>query len=151
MKEAEQIEHEGVVKQIEGNKMQVSILSKSACLTCAVKGTCHVSEVDEKIVDVYTDKAQNYKLGERVDVYYAQSLGFRALFLGYVLPFLLALTTLIITYAATQKEGFSGLLSIIILVPYYLSLYFTKKNHEKKFSFSVKKSSDNNYKTVTIN
>ena len=139
IKQIEQIEHEGVVKNIEGSKMQISIIAKSACLSCSVKGSCSVSDIEEKLVNIYTEDTKDYKIGERVNVFYAQSLGYRALFLGYLLPFLIMVFVLVVTLAITGKEGLSGLLSVLILIPYYLTLYITRQNQAKKFSFSVKK------------
>ena len=139
MKEVEQVEHDGIIRMIDGAKMEVSILSKSACLSCSVNSSCNVSDIEEKNVDVFVNNPSDYKVGEQVKVYFSQSLGFRALFLGYVLPFLIMMFTLIIAMAITGKEGLSGLLSVGILAPYYFVLYLTRANHAKTFSFSVKK------------
>ncbi len=139
MKEIEQVEHDGIIRSINGDKMDVSIIAKSACLSCAVNSSCSVSDIEEKMVEVYVNNPSDYKIGEQVRVYFSQSLGFRALFLGYVLPFLIMMFTLITATAITGKEGLSGLLSVGILAPYYFILYLTRSNHTKTFSFSVKK------------
>jgi len=142
MREPIQIEHQGIIKKIKGNELTISVISKAACLSCSLKGACSISEIEEKTIDIVTDEASKYKLHENVYVYYKQSLGFRALFLGYLLPFLIVMTTLITTIAITGKEGLAGLLSLISLIPYYIILYFTKRNLKKTFSFSVRKSSE---------
>lgn len=139
MNEFEQIEHEGFVTEIKSNKMKISILSQSSCASCKVKGACVVSDTEEKIIDVFIDNSNLYKIGEKVQVYYKQSLGFRALFLAYVLPFLILLFTLIITLSVSENEVISGLLAFAVLVPYYLILYFNKNKLKNTFSFSVKK------------
>lgn len=139
MKEIEQIEHEGLVQKIVDNELKINILSKSACVSCKIKGACNVSDMEEKNVDAHVDDPENYKIGDRVDIYYKQSLGFRAMFLGYLLPFLIMFFVLIVSLAITQKEAFSGLLSLFSLIPYYATLYLTRDKHKKTFSFSVKK------------
>lgn len=139
MKAQETIEHKGVITSISENEMQVSIMSKSACASCSVKGACNVSEIDDKIVDVTVINPENYSIGETVKIYYNQSLGFRALFLGYVLPFIIILTVLIISMAITQNEALSGILAISSTVPYYVIIYFQKSRLKKTFSFSVEK------------
>lgn len=131
------IEHTGRIKEKQGNKLIVSIIPNSACAACDAKGICSESSTTEKLIEV-TDFTGNYKVGETVDVFYAQSLGFRALFLGYVLPFLILLVTLIISFSITRHEGISGLLSLAVLVPYYAILYFTKDKIRKTFSFQIK-------------
>ena len=139
MKELEQIEHQGIISKIIGNEIKVSIISKASCASCKIKGSCSVSEIEEKIVDVFTDDVASYKVGETVDVYYKQSLGFRAMFLGYLLPFFVVLFTLILGLSITQNEVFSGLLAMFSLIPYYTALYLSRHKHKKTFSFSIKK------------
>lgn len=139
MKETTQIEHKGIVKSIIGNELQVSIIVQSACAACTLKGSCSVSELEEKIVDVFVENPDTYKNGESVEVYYKQSLGFRALFLGYVLPFLILVISLIILMSVTQNELLSGIISLLLLVPYYLILYFSKDKIKQTFMFSIKK------------
>ena len=139
MKELEQIEHQGFIKEIIDNHIKVSIISKASCASCQIKGSCSVSEIEEKTVDVITDDFASYKVGESVDVYYKQSLGFRAMFLGYLLPFFVVLFTLILTLSITKNEVFAGLLALFMLIPYYLALYLSRHKHKKTFSFSIKK------------
>ncbi len=136
---AENIEHEGFIKEIEGDLLKVSITSKAACASCKVKGSCSVSETEEKIIDVIKNDSDNYKIGEAVKVYYKQSLGFRALFLGYLIPFFIVLISLIVLLSATDNELLSGIISLSLLVPYYIDLYLTREKHNKTFTFSIKK------------
>ncbi len=139
MEQIEQIEHKGIIKEITSdNRLLVSILATSGCASCSVKGACNVSDIEEKIVEIRNFSGNIYKLGQRVDVFYKQSLGFRALFLGYVLPFIIMMSVLIISMSITGSEGFSGLLSILVLAPYYLILYLSRKKIKETFSFSIK-------------
>ncbi len=139
MNKIKQIEHQGFVKNITDNEMKVSILSQSSCASCKVKSSCGVSDTEEKIVNVFIQKNHNYKIGEKVKVYYKQSLGFRALFFGYVLPFLILMFALVITLSITENEIISAIVAFTALLPYYLILYFNKKKLKNTFSFSIKK------------
>ena len=146
-----EIAHNGLIKEIIGNEIKVSFYAQEACSSCNLKSNCSVSDVKEKIVDVKTFNPGDYKLGESVTIYFKQSLGFRALFLGYVLPFILLLTTMIVSLAVTEKELLSGLLSLAILVPYYLILYLSKNKIKKTFTFSIKKVlNSNQFNAVNI-
>ena len=129
-----EIEHSGHIKEINGNDIKVSFYAQEACSSCNLKSNCSVSDTKEKIVDVKTFKPEDYKVGESVIVFFKQSLGFKALFLGYVLPFLILLTTMIVSLELTGKELFSGLLSLAILAPYYLTLYLSKNKIKKTFT-----------------
>jgi len=135
-----QIEHSGIIKEIVDNELKVSIINKSSCASCNLKGSCSVSDIQEKIIDVFVSNPKDYNVGESVDVFYKQSLGFRALFIGYLLPFLILLITMIVMLELTNKELLSGLVSLFSLIPYYLIVYLTRNRIKKTFSFSVKKS-----------
>ncbi len=132
------IEHKGIVKKIVGKSLKVSIISTTSCASCSAKGICNVSEIEEKEVEVKEYEGE-YRVGEHVKVFYRQILGFRALFLGYILPFLLIFVGLIISLLITNKEGLSGLIALSTLIPYYIVLYLRKDKINDKFSFSIKK------------
>ena len=76
---------------------------------------------------------------EKVRVVLAQSLGFRALFLGYILPFLLVLTALLIASATVVSELVAGLISLSVLLPYYIGLKLFRGKLDRQFSFFLHK------------
>ena len=132
------IEHKGIVKKAESDKLIVSIITNSSCASCQVKGSCSASEIEEKEIEIRKFD-EIYKAGEQVVVFFKESLGFRALFLGYLLPFLILMTVLIIATSIEFSEGIAGLLSLGSLVPYYTIIFFINKKLKKTFSFSIRK------------
>ncbi len=140
MEKIKQIEHQGIIKDIAGNNLKISIIAKSACLSCQLNTSCSVSDVEEKIIDVTITNPNNYRPGESVEVFFNQTLGYRALFLGYLLPFIIVFAVLTIALFFTGNEGISGLAALGALIPYYLILYINKDKIRKTFSFSIKKS-----------
>ena len=133
-----QMEHEGTVASICGNTMIVRIVASSACGGCAAKGYCVPSENKDKDIRV-EGFSGDFVSGERVKVVMQQSLGFHALWIGYLLPFVLMLTTLLMTYRITDHELASGLSALLILVPYYLVLKLLNQKIAKSFGFTVQK------------
>ncbi len=133
------IEHDGIIKRIERDFMIVSILNKAACVSCQLKGACTLSEIEEKEIEVATNPGQNFVGGEKVKVYYQQELGFLALFLGYIFPFLIMFFILIIGQKLKYSELIYGLAAIFSLLPYYLLLFLFKNKIKNTFRFSVKK------------
>lgn len=125
-----------MVKEVTDTSLVVSIINQSACSTCHANGACSVADVQEKEIDILPNGKQ-YKPGDEITVLLKESQGFQALFYGYVLPFLLVLITLIITSAVTNNEFLAGLLSLGILIPYYIILYFLRDNLKKVFKFEV--------------
>ncbi len=138
MSNSKSIEHKGRIDSIDGNKINVSILALSGCASCHAKGVCNAADMQEKSVEVF-DYTNQYNEGEEVNVTLKQSLGFRALFLGYVLPFLLVLAILIILTVITNDEAIAGLSALSVLIPYYLILFLVKDKIKKQFTFSITK------------
>jgi len=138
MSNIKSIEHKGRIETIQDNKIIVSILAVSGCASCQIKGVCSAADMQEKSIEVY-DYTNQYKVGEYVNVSLRQSLGFRALFLGYVLPFTLVLFILIILTIITKNEALSGIGALSVLIPYYLILFVLKDKIRKKFTFSINK------------
>ena len=97
-----------------------------------------MAEMEEKMVEV---KNRKYKLenGDQVTLFMKRSLGMKAVFLGYILPFLIVLISLIIFSLIIDNEGVAGLLSLAIVVPYYLILYRFRDDLKKTFEFSIQK------------
>lgn len=130
------VEHLGWIKEINSDKIVVNILSQSACAGCHAKGACGLSDVEEKLVDVYKPH-HNLKVGESVKVILRQSMGFQALFLGYVMPFLAMLIVLIVLTSMNISEAKAGLASLAILIPYYFILYLFKDRISNHFTFEI--------------
>ncbi|HEC42250.1 MAG TPA: Fis family transcriptional regulator [Bacteroides sp.] len=131
------ISHDGVVDSTEGNDVVVRITSYAACNGCHARGACNVTEEKEKYMRIKA--IGRFDPGEKVRVVLAQSLGFRALFLGYILPFLLVLTALLIASATGVSELVAGLISLSVLLPYYIGLKLFRGKLDRQFSFFLHK------------
>jgi len=138
MSQSKSIEHKGRIDSIHGNKINVSFLAMSGCASCHAKGICSAADMQEKSVEV-TDYTNQYNIGEEVNITLKQSLGFRALFLGYVLPFILVLSILISLTALGFNEAVAGLGALSVLFPYYLILFLLRNKIRKKFTFTINK------------
>jgi len=128
--------HKGVVKNSDNESVTVIITPGSACSGCHAEGSCNLSGKVEKSVIVKGRYEVNE--GDNVIVSMEQSTGFIALFLGYVLPLIIVIISLIILVSLKYPELTSGLVSISTLLPYYLMLYIFRKRINDKFIFSIK-------------
>jgi sigma-E factor negative regulatory protein RseC len=133
------IEHEGIIDRIEGELAHVKIQSESACASCHAKGVCSAADQEEKHLDVPL-RGIEFKPGEVVQVQVSRHMGFRAVALGYVYPFLLLMAVLIGFTAAGTGELQAGTYALLSVVPYYLVLYLLRKRIGSAFTFSMKKS-----------
>jgi sigma-E factor negative regulatory protein RseC len=132
------IEHEGIIDHIDGDVAHVKIESVSACKSCHAKGVCSAADQEEKFLDVPM-YGSTYRQGELVHVQIAKRLGFKAVALGYVYPFLLLMVVLIAMLAAGAEELKAGIFALLSIIPYYLVLYLFRKRIESTFTFSLKK------------
>ena len=132
----ESIEHEGIVQKSDDKSVTVRISSASACSGCHAEGSCNLAGVKEKIVEV----KGNHELspGDIVIVLMKKSMGYTALFLGYIFPLILVISILIILAALPVPEIIAGLGSLAILIPYYFALYFFRNRISNRFTFSIK-------------
>jgi len=138
MKGIKTIEHNGIVKKVDDDFILVSVIANTGCASCEAKGVCSVSELEEKEIEV-RNFSDNYRVGEQVVVFFKESLGFRALFLGYILPFIILMLVLLLADTLGYGEGVAGLSALGSLIPYYSILYLTNKKLRKTFSFSIRK------------
>jgi sigma-E factor negative regulatory protein RseC len=74
-----------------------------------------------------------------VKILITKSMGLKALFLGYLLPFLMVLFLLVLTKIVGMNDLVSGLVSLSVLMPYYLCLYLCREKVNKQFIFTLTK------------
>lgn len=129
--------HAGFISQINGDSVVVTLEPNIHCEACHVKGTCGVSDSGTKTIEV-PNSTDAFKINERVDVILKKALGLKAVFWAYVFPFILMFITLIIT-SNFLKEWLAGLISLVILVPYYFALYLLKNTLKSAFKTSILK------------
>jgi len=91
----------------------------------------------EKFIDVNT-MGKTYAENDKVTIIGTESMGFKALFYGYMLPFLILLFTVIILTLLEVAELTVGLIGLSTLIPYYIGLKYFHKKIEKQFSFYLK-------------
>jgi sigma-E factor negative regulatory protein RseC len=134
------IDHDGVIEHIKGGVAHVMINSESACAACHAKGVCGAADQEEKFIDIQLGETP-YSKGESVRVLVAKRLGFKAVALGYVYPFMVLMAVLIGLTAAGVSELRAGLIALLSLPPYYLVLFLARNRIGKTFTFSIQKTS----------
>ena len=130
------INHEGIVQKADDKSVIVSISAASACSGCHAEGSCTLSGKEEKIIEV--SGSYDVKPGDTVTILMKQSMGYAALFLGYLLPLFAVVAILIFLISMKVPELSAGLLSLAILIPYYIVLFFFRKRINEKFTFTLK-------------
>lgn len=135
----ENIEHEGVILKIDPDIISVEILNKSACAACSSKSACTLGESEAKVVQVENRGFLSFEEGESVNVILKKSLGFKALWLSYLIPLLILLTTLITMTYFKFSEPVTGLTIIGAIAIYYLIIYLLRSKLKNEFVFTIEK------------
>ena len=132
------IQHVGTVESIAGNHVRVRIVQTSACATCAAHKYCNSSESKEKMIDVYTNDAVRYQVGQAVKVLGTTSMGMRAVLWAFGVPFVVLVAVLYAMWMVTGgDEPLSALAALASLALYYLVLYFCRGKMAKRFVFTI--------------
>lgn len=134
----ETVSHDGIVESISGSRVRVRFVAHSACSACHARGVCSISDSEEKFVDVENVLA-DIKPGDSVSVILEQNQGFKAVWYGYGLPLIILLAVIFTLYGITGRDGFSALIGMGSLVPYYLVVFLLRKRITRSIQFKLRK------------
>ncbi|MCM1151499.1 MAG: SoxR reducing system RseC family protein [Alistipes sp.] len=136
----ELIEHSGVVERTEAGRVYVRIVSRSACGTCSARRACGLAETQEKIVEVPTPEAAQYRPGEEVLVGMKRRAGLLSVALAYGGALAVLLAVLLLTIGAggwNQAAGALAALGSVVL--YYMVLWLCRRKIEHTIQFTITK------------
>jgi len=129
--------HFGVISKVHRNSLVVALDENVHCESCRAKGSCGISNSESKEVVVPAANG-TFSINEPVAVVLKKKTGLKAVFWAYLLPFVFLVSTLLVGSEFLQ-EWQAGLLSLLILVPYYLFLYMLRDRFSKAFQISILK------------
>ena len=133
------LKHTGIVSKISKDSITVSLLDNLHCEACHAKGACGVSDSETKEIEV-VKTGENFAVNETVQILLKKELGLKAVFWAYVFPFFLLIFTLLIS-SIFLKEWMAGLVSLLVLIPYYVMLHVLNDVFKKAFRISILKNS----------
>ncbi len=136
---SENISHNGRIERIEDGKIFVRIVQRSACSGCHAKGMCSVADSKEKIIETSDTNPGRFQVGEEVALCGESSLGMQAVLLAFVFPMVVVISAVAVGSCLGWSEEATGLIGLLLLVPYYCILYFFRERLKRKFIFTLKK------------
>ena len=133
------IKHDGIVIAINGDGIvRVRIVQTSACAACKAKAMCASAESKEKELLAMGDG--ELAIGDEVVVMVQQKLGWKAVLLAYVLPFVVMISVVAIGNGLLAiREEIIGTVALCAMGVYYIVLGFFKDKIQKEFSFTARK------------
>ena len=137
MPQGDIITHEGIVVRVpRDGTADVEIVTMEACATCHAKSVCSAGRTDTRIITVKS--VPHLDQGDHVTVVMQQSLGFHALAIGYVIPFVVLIVAFTLATVAGAGELLTALLSFAALGLYYFAVWLLRSTIGKKFEFKIK-------------
>ncbi len=133
-----QVSHRGRIVSIDGNRISVEIVSKSACASCQAAAFCGASELKKKIVDVTVADARGWTVGQDVEVCLSRRKGLKAVLLSYVIPVLILIILIVSLSEVEVSELIAGLVSLGGVSLYYLIIYLFRESLSGDYEFSIK-------------
>lgn len=139
-RQLDKVEHEGRVVEISEDFISVEIVNKSACAACHAKGVCAASDQKVKVIEVPYDLsslAQDYKVGDEVNVVMKGSLGLKAIWVAYVVPLIVLVAAVLVLSLCGCNEVWTGLGSIAAVAVYYCGVFLFRNRLSKIFTFYI--------------
>ena len=133
MGKSSRVQHEGIVKSISTQTLEVSIISHSAC------SGCHgIADMKEKVITAQRPR-EELRPGDKVIVYASVNNAFYSVLLAYIMPSILIIATIFFLEKSGSSELYAAISSLILLAGYFIILYFCRNKIARKINFTVEK------------
>lgn len=134
------IRHRGEVIRTGDTKVYVRMKVESACSACHARGVCGAGDAADKVVEVETPSATEYRVGDEVEVaLLRKSMGAKSVMLAYVAPFFVLMVLLVTLLAAGAGEGVAALSAMGGVLLYYGVLYLLRERIGNEIKFTITK------------
>ena len=132
---SESISHKGVIIKVTPQVTTVAFTQHGACSECHAAGLCGMGDMARKVVEVPTDPYTTRKVGDEVDVLLKASMGFKAVYLAYLIPLLIVLAVILGLLSLGAGELASSLSGIGAVALYYLVLWAFRGKLQNEYVF----------------
>ena len=139
MEKKKSVDHKGTIIEITDGNIKVEIINKSMCAACHAKGFCTTGDSKDKVIDVAYFNNGEYSVGDSVVVTMKRSMGFKAVWISYVIPLLILLIFLLTLHSMGAGELLAGLSSVLAVGVYYLVVYLLRNRLSTDFVFTIAK------------
>ena len=139
MEKKKSVDHKGTIVEITEGNIKVEIINKSMCAACHAKGFCTTGDTKDKVVDVAYYNNGEFSVGDTVVVTMKRSMGFKAVWISYVIPLLILLIFLLTLHSLGFGELLAGLASVLAVGVYYLMVYLLRDRISTDFVFTIAK------------
>lgn len=142
MAEKDSVQHEGIIKSISAQTIEVLIVSHSACSGCHAKGMCGMADMKQKII-IAQRPEDDIHIGDKVTVYASISNAAYSVVAAYLAPSVLIIVTVFGLVKSGSNELYAAVTSLLLLAAYFFILYLFRNKISKKIRFTVQKNGNN--------
>lgn len=132
------IVHSARVVEVTPEFTTVEIESRSACGTCHAAAFCGLSGSSVRAVQIPTSSAPGHFPGEEVNLVLRKTMGYKAVWLSYILPLAVLLVVLMPMTALGAGELLSALSALAAVALYYVVLYLFRNRLKNEYTFYIK-------------
>ena len=136
---SESISHKGKIVKITPQVTTVAFTQHGACSQCHAAGLCSMGDVAEKVVELPTDPYSKHAVGDEVEVFLKASMGFKAVYLAYLIPLVVLLAIILGLMSLGVGEVVAGLSGIAAVGVYYLVLWLFRGKLQNEYVFTLKR------------
>jgi len=125
------LKHKAVVLNIENDGTAVVEIARgSACSACGEKSSCTIA--DDTTIRLRFKNSSHLKAGDMVEIGIEKHSFFKGLFIVYIIPLILMLTSAIITDSITDKQLITAGVTLAALIAYFIGLKLLHKGKDKQ-------------------
>ena len=136
---SESISHKGKIVKITPQVTTVAFVQHGACSECHAAGLCSMGDVAQKVVELPTDPYNKHAEGDEVEVLLKASMGFKAVYLAYLVPLVILLAAILGLMSLGVGEVVAGLSGIAAVGVYYLLLWLFRSRLQTEYVFTIKR------------
>ncbi len=131
--------HQAKVTAVASDAVDVLLEKGSACATCYNRGACSSLDNKNVVYHIETKNAQNFYVGEMVTIGISVNSGLKAVVLAYIIPLILLLVVCFLLQIWIKSELWQILITLGVIVVYYVLLGTQKHRLNQKFTFTIDK------------
>jgi positive regulator of sigma E activity len=136
MSRNQEIRHEGMIEQVTETCYLIKIERATSCQNCTAKSYCNLSDKND-LLSIPKETSQYYQAGDKITVIASKQKSWIALLLGYLFPFIILISGILIAAATGLPQGISGIIGIASLLLYYLIFALFRKKIDRQFTFKI--------------
>lgn len=134
---SEDVSHEGIVKNISDKTIEVSIITKAACVSCQMNKVCNPSDAKEKLVEVARPEGRDFSVGQSVVVSISRSMSLLSILLAYISPVVFLFVGFFVAISNGYNENAGAAFGVGAMMIYFLFLYSLRKVLGRKVNFKI--------------